>query len=917
MIDTVISAEIPDQTIDPGLFEVVTKNLIHGPCGDINRNSPCMIDGKCSKRFPKQMIAETITGDDGYPQYRRRSTEDNGKSTVIKLQNQDVEIDNRWIVPYSPILSKMFNAHINVEYCNSVKSIKYICNYVNKGSEMAVFGVAPENSHDEILQYQMGRYISTNEAVWRILSFPIHDRYPVDVHLTVHLENGQRVYFTAANAAQRAVEPRATTLTAFFQLCETDEFARTLLYSEVPHYFTWNASTKKFQRRKQGTSVDGYPGIFRTDALGRIYTVSPANIDCFYLRLFINGQMCATYREACQQLHLLEDDTHWDATLRDASISSPPNPIRMLFAIIISTCFPSNPLELWNKYKDFMAEDILIRLQHRYNDPALLLTLEMYNEALIMIEDLCLTIANKALGQLGLTQPNRPMHDLFERELQREQQFDHDELHAYDKVMQAVNDNTGGLYFLDAPGGTGKTFLISLILATIRSERKIALALASSGIAATLLDGGHTAHSALKLPLNMQAIETPTCNISRSSGMAKVSQQASIILWDECPMAHKKSLEALIRTLQDLRQSQQLFGGALILLSGDFRQTLPVIPRSTPADEINACLKSSFLWAHVQRLSLTTNMRVRLQNDSSAREFSMQLLKIGDGKIASDQNGFIMLPNNFCIIVTSKQELIDRVFPNIVQNYNNHYWLRERAILAPKNINVNEINFHIQENLPGDSVTYKSIDTAMNNEDAVNYPVEFLNSLEPPGMSPHNLNLKVGSSIILLRNLNTPKLCKGARLSVKKLMPNLIQATILTGKAKGEIVPIPRIPLIPTDMPFEFKRLQFPVRLSFAMTVNKAQGQTLQIYCGGTFVCAVIVPMLAILENHEPTSQMNFDFGVCARTLATPHTPPLRIRSRLTTIVCYILGYLSPLSLAFFHAQMLIELKSNENYLKW
>ncbi|XP_039968358.1 uncharacterized protein LOC120780136, partial [Bactrocera tryoni] len=173
-----------------------------------------------------------------------------------------------------------------------------------------------------------------------------------------------------------------------------------------------------------------------------------------------------------------------------------------------------------------------------------------------------------------------------------------------------------------------------------------------------------------------------------------------------------------------------MFGGALILLSGDFRQTLPIIPRSTPADEMNACLKSSFLW------------RVRLQNDSSAREFSKQLLKIGDGKMASDQNGFITLPNNFSIIVSSKEELIDGVFPNIAQNYNNHDWLRERAILAPKNVNVNEFNFHIQEKLPDNSETYKSIDTAMNDEDAVNYPVEFLNSLEPTGMPPHNLNLK-------------------------------------------------------------------------------------------------------------------------------------------------------------------------------
>ncbi|GBP32025.1 ATP-dependent DNA helicase pif1 [Eumeta japonica] len=149
------------------------------------------------------------------------------------------------------------------------------------------------------------------------------------------------------------------------------------------------------------------------------------------------------------------------------------------------------------------------------------------------------------------------------------------------------------IIFLDAPVGTGKTFVVSLILATIRSEQKIALALASSGIAATLLEGGRTAHSALKLPLNVQVIETPTCNISRNSAMAKVLRLTSIILWDECTMANKKSLEAFNRTMQDLRGNQQLFGGALILLSGDFRQTLPVIPRSTPADEINACLKSS------------------------------------------------------------------------------------------------------------------------------------------------------------------------------------------------------------------------------------------------------------------------------------------------------------------------------------
>lgn len=81
------------------------------------------------------------------------------------------------------------------------------------------------------------------------------------------------------------------------------------------------------------------------------------------------------------------------------------------------------------------------------------------------------------------------------------------------------------------------------------------MAIASSGIAATLLDGGRTAHSALKLPLNMENTEIPTCNIKKKSGMGKVLQTCKIIVWDECTMAHKKSLEALDRLLQDLKNN--------------------------------------------------------------------------------------------------------------------------------------------------------------------------------------------------------------------------------------------------------------------------------------------------------------------------------------------------------------------------
>lgn len=177
----------------------------------------------------------------------------------------------------------------------------------------------------------------------------------------------------------------------------------------------------------------------------------------------------------------------------------------------------------------------------------------------------------------------------------------------------------------------------------------------------------------------------------------------------------------------------------------------------------------------------------------------------------------------------SIEAVIEKVYPDIAINHANHDWLRGRAILAPKNDDVRRVNDLIQLQLPGEVQTYKSIDTVIEQDQAVHYPSEFLNSLIPSGMPPHNLELKVGSTIIVLRNLHPPRLCIGTRLCVNRLMPNVIEATIITGSFKGENVLIPRIPMISNDLPFNFKRLQFPVNLAFGMTINKAQGQSLDV----------------------------------------------------------------------------------------
>lgn len=113
-------------------------------------------------------------------------------------------------------------------------------------------------------------------------------------------------------------------------------------------------------------------------------------------------------------------------------------------------------------------------------------------------------------------------------------------------------------------------------------------------------------------------------------------------------------------------------------------------------------------------------------------------------------------------------------------------------------------------------------------EDAVHYPVEFVNTLKPPGLPTHKLILRVDAPVILLRNLHPPKLWNGSRLQIKALHHNVIEATILTGCVRGESVFVPRIPLIPSNFPFQFKWLQFSSKVCFAMTLNKSQGQTLK-----------------------------------------------------------------------------------------
>ncbi|XP_046141612.1 uncharacterized protein LOC114882103 [Osmia bicornis bicornis] len=558
------------------------------------------------------------------------------------------------------------------------------------------------NPVDEVQTYQSGRYVSSNEARWRLLGFPLHERHPAVTHLNVHLENGERVYFTENNFRERVSAPPKTTLTAFFELCTRDDFAKTLLYVEVPRYYTWNATREDWKRQVQGTPVQNWPGVKSGHALGRIYTVHVSNMECFCLRMLLhhvrgptlfkdlkkhNNQEFSTFREACEAKGLLENDNHWDVTLEEAAQCRSAAKVRDLFATLIATCGLLNPQQLWEKYKNDMTDDILHTLQE--TNPNVTHNDFIYNEALTKIEDQVITITGKVTPHRTGEVSNYLIRELDYDTASLQQQItefvprlNSEQRLIFDDIVQKIESGDGGLFFLDAPGGTGKTFLLNLLLAQIRKDKGVAVAVASSGIAATLLNGGRTAHSVLKLPLNLAHEEMPVCNISKNSEYGRMLQQCKLLVWDECTMSHKRAIEAVNHTMKDIKGNQSIRGGMVVLLAGDLRQILPVITWGTPADEINACLKASTLWVHVQKFSLTTNMRVQLHNDTQSGQYAGALLKIGEDRLATDSNGLITLNCEFCNVVHNTEDLENNVYPDLQTNMGNREWLCERAILV-------------------------------------------------------------------------------------------------------------------------------------------------------------------------------------------------------------------------------------------
>ncbi|XP_052119105.1 uncharacterized protein LOC110273073 [Arachis duranensis] len=755
-IDKHISAEIPNKHSRAKLYAAVEKFMVHG-----------------------------------FPKYRRR---DNGR-TIMK---KNIVLDNSYIVPYNRPLLLKYCCHINVEHTCQTSAIKYLFKYVHKGNDRVTASFYQSNEEgqlekviDEIRNYYDCRYISACEAVWRIFGYDIQQKEPSVIRLPFHLPDEHPVVFrdyeNIVDVIDR-VNGKPTKLLAWMLANRLFPFGCTLTYSQFPNKFVWKEDISLWMPRKQGFSI------------GRLTHVPRGSGEDYYLRLLLNiqkgcvsfvdirtvaGVVYNTFKEACYALGLLQDDKEFVDAILEAGNWASANYIRDLFVVLLLSNNMGRHENVWQQCYHVLSDDILYFQRKSMQSVDLQLSEDqIMNLTLSKIEEK-LQANGRSLREFdGMPFPKfGTIEGLDDRLIMDELNFDVDVL------------RNQWLFFVYGYGGTGKTFLYNTLSAAIRSKGKIVLNVASSGIASLLLQNGRTAHS-----------------------------RAKLIIWDEAPMLNKLCYEALDRCLRDIVRFEPYYNperplGKVVVLGGDFRQILPVIPMGSRQDIVQAAINSSYLWQHCNVLRLTMNMplivRASYMSLSDVSQFASWLLDIGDGIAGDSTDGesIVVIPDE--IIIQDFDQLVDFVYPNLLVNINNTSFFKDRSILAPTLEVVNDILCLEEGNMESELDTLTP---------------DVLNAINCSGLPPHELTLKVGLPVMQLRNIDQSNgLCNGTRLQVRKLGNHVIECITLTGGKIGHVVLIPRMNMIPNNqaLPSRFQRRQFPIIVSFAMTINKSQGQTL------------------------------------------------------------------------------------------
>ena len=558
--------------------------------------------------------------------------------------------------------------------------------------------------------------MSAHEAVYGIFEFKRHWQYPNVLTLAIHLENEQYVIFDEEKGFVPC-ESKESTLTAFFRLCNegNDDFAQSIKYLDLPKYYTFDNQKKKFLRRKRTTSKEGTNAT--SDCIGYIPGIANQikNIELYSLYLLIlhtkgprgfkdirirDGVEYPTYKDCAIFLGLLISDQ--EAYLIFDEISNILSGKKLIYAFcdLLINYKPEKPLDFYNRSKDIMLEEVAVKLSLKFNRSVHNISLsERENYLLSYIKNILIS-QNHNLSEFLLPEPQKNMEMHFKKSFYvdsvvnqedfdfRELSLNSDQKRVYNGIISDLNDKKQSLIFLNAAGGTGKTYLINCLIEKCLLIGKKVVACASSGIASQLLIGGNTLHSKFNIPTKID--ENSFCRIEKGTKKADFIKKLDLLIWDESPMFQKSILECLDRTFRDLRNCDKPFGGISMFLSGDFRQILPVVKNAVQTKTFAVTLKKSYLWDNFRKESLLKNMRL----DADSIEFQEFLLELGNGKLNSKVDNSIEIPDQYIIKPCHPKSLCDSIYANFDQNFsslNYNEWVTERCIICS---NYNQVDVY-------------------------------------------------------------------------------------------------------------------------------------------------------------------------------------------------------------------------------
>ncbi|GKE17466.1 ATP-dependent DNA helicase RRM3-like protein, partial [Tanacetum coccineum] len=407
----------------------------------------------------------------------------------------------------------------------------------------------------------------------------------------------------------------------------------------------------------------------------------------------VNGVVYPTYKEACYTSGLLEDDKEYVVGIKDAAHWAPPKHLRELFVTLLSQKELTTPLTVWLQTWHLLAQDVQYKRRQVLNIPDLIISDDEK-------KNVCLLYMEELLRSRGCSLRNWP-----------EMPYP-DSRYITEIDNRLIYDETDY-----------KPVELQTKYERIRRRGDIVLNVESSGIASLLMSGGRTAHSRFHISINID--ETSTCSISAQSDLGALLKKCKLIIWDEAPMANKHCFEALDRSLRDiLRKSRydtcdQPFGNMTMVFDGDFRQVLPVIPKGQRQDIVSASLKQSYLWDHCKVLKLTKNMRLTVgaqpEDVTEIRDFAEWILKVGDGELGEENDGEVEMDVPEEILIDQGDDpvasIVDFTYPDILDDIHDPSYFKEKAVLAPTNEVVDNINEHLLDKFPGEEMVYLSCDS--------------------------------------------------------------------------------------------------------------------------------------------------------------------------------------------------------------